>query len=115
MLVDLIKLVHNTKWNLIKCHQESNRSYKELCVPIFEKCRFLLYDLQAVVNPQKHAFKKVNVLHKTIKFRKYVRQVMKLNGSYKRRSIANDPSKRNKSCDDFQIKNSGKCPGGGGK
>jgi E3 ubiquitin-protein ligase HERC2 len=38
-LMDIIKTVHQTKWNLIKTRQEMNRSYKEVCAPVLDKCR----------------------------------------------------------------------------
>jgi E3 ubiquitin-protein ligase HERC2 len=38
-LMDIIKTVHQTKWNLIKTRQEMNRSYKEVCTPVLDKCR----------------------------------------------------------------------------
>jgi E3 ubiquitin-protein ligase HERC2 len=38
-LMDIVRTVHQTKWNLIKTRQEMNRSYKEVCTPVLDKCR----------------------------------------------------------------------------
>lgn len=38
---DVAKVVHQTKWKLIKMRQEQNRSYKEVCAPVLEKCRYV--------------------------------------------------------------------------
>ncbi|KAJ8950701.1 hypothetical protein NQ318_012781 [Aromia moschata] len=45
VIAEVIKIVHQTKWNLIKTRQEVNKSYKEICIPLLEKCRFLLYEV----------------------------------------------------------------------
>lgn len=45
-IADLIRSVHQTKWNLIKTKQDLNRSYKEVCSPIIDKCRFLLFEMR---------------------------------------------------------------------
>ena len=39
-LMDIVRTVHQTKWNLIKTRQELNRSYKEVCTPVLDKCRY---------------------------------------------------------------------------
>lgn len=60
----MVKLVHGTKWNLIKARQELNRSYKEVCIPLLEKCRFLLYEVRPAISIEMEAYKKVNVLYR---------------------------------------------------
>lgn len=40
---DVAKVVHQTKWKLIKMRQEQNRSYKEVCAPVLEKCRYVYF------------------------------------------------------------------------
>lgn len=76
-IAEMIKLVHTTKWNLIKMRQELNKSYKEICIPLLEKCRFLLYDVRPSVSVEMEAFKKVNILYKEPRVRTLVRKVIK--------------------------------------
>lgn len=76
-IADMIKLVHATKWNLVKTRQELNRSYKEVCIPVLEKCRFLLYEVRPAVSLEMHAFKKVNVLYKEPRVKTLVKKIIK--------------------------------------
>lgn len=73
----MIKLVHTTKWSLIKMRQELNKSYKEICIPLLEKCRFLLYDVRPSISVEMEAFKKVNILYKEPRVRTLVKKVIK--------------------------------------
>nr|CAD7602466.1 unnamed protein product [Timema genevievae] len=38
-LMDIVRTVHQSKWNLIRMRQELSRSYKEVCTPVMDKCR----------------------------------------------------------------------------
>ncbi|XP_066141939.1 E3 ubiquitin-protein ligase HERC2 isoform X1 [Euwallacea fornicatus] len=76
-MAEMIRLVHQTKWNLIRSRQEANKSYKEICIPLLEKCRFLLYEVKAAVSVEMEAFKKVNVLYKEPRVRTLVKKVIK--------------------------------------
>ena len=38
-LCELMRHVHNTKWQLIRRRQQLNRSYKEVCAPVIDRCR----------------------------------------------------------------------------
>lgn len=71
----MIRLVHQSKWHLIKLRQEANKSYKEICIPLLEKCRFLLYEVKAAVSVEMEAFKKVNALYKEPRVRTLVKKV----------------------------------------
>lgn len=73
----MIKLVHTTKWNLIKARQELNRSYKEICIPVLEKCRFLLYEVKPAVSIETEAFKRIDVLHREPRVKTLVKKVIK--------------------------------------
>ncbi|KAJ8681467.1 hypothetical protein QAD02_017254 [Eretmocerus hayati] len=45
-LGEVARAVHQTKWTLIRMRQQQNRSYKEVCAPVQERCRFLLYEVR---------------------------------------------------------------------
>ncbi|XP_056632300.1 E3 ubiquitin-protein ligase HERC2 isoform X1 [Diorhabda sublineata] len=76
-VAEVIKCVHQTKWSLIKTRQEVNKGYKEICIPLLEKCRFLLYEVKPAISLEMEAFKKVNVLYKEPRVRTLVRKVIK--------------------------------------
>ncbi|XP_044262446.1 E3 ubiquitin-protein ligase HERC2 isoform X2 [Tribolium madens] len=76
-IAEMIKLVHGTKWSLIKMRQELNKSYKEICIPLLEKCRFLLYDVRPSISVEMEAFKKVNILYKEPRVRTLVKKVIR--------------------------------------
>lgn len=76
-LAEMIKLVHTTKWNLIKARQELNRSYKEICIPVLEKCRFLLYEVKPAVSIETEGFKRIDVLHREPRVKTLVKKVIK--------------------------------------
>ncbi|CAH1128754.1 unnamed protein product [Ceutorhynchus assimilis] len=76
-IAEMIRQVHQTKWNLIKTRQEANKSYKEICIPLLEKCRFLLYEVKPAISVEMEAFKKVNVLYKEPRVRTLVKKVIK--------------------------------------
>lgn len=73
----MVKFVHQAKWNLIKTRQELNRSYKEICIPVLEKCRFLLYDVKPAISVEIEAYKNVNVLYKEPRVKTLVKKVIK--------------------------------------
>ncbi|CAG9815802.1 unnamed protein product [Phaedon cochleariae] len=74
---EVIKVVHQTKWNLIKTRQDVNKGYKEICIPLLEKCRFLLYETKPAISIEMEAFKKVNILYKEPRVRTLVKKVIK--------------------------------------
>ena len=73
---DTIKLVHQTKWTLIKTRQQLNRSYKEVCAPILEKCRFLLYEIRPAISSEQAGLHRLNLLHKQPRFKTLVRRII---------------------------------------
>lgn len=76
-LTEMIKFVHMAKWSLIKSRQEQNRSYKEICIPVLEKCRFLLYEVKPSISVEMEAFKKINILYREPRVKTLVKKVIK--------------------------------------
>ncbi|XP_014251481.1 E3 ubiquitin-protein ligase HERC2 isoform X1 [Cimex lectularius] len=62
-LGSIAKAIHQTKWKLVKMRQEQNRSYKEVCAPIMEKCRFLLYEVRAATSHELNGLKNLHLLY----------------------------------------------------
>lgn len=73
---DIIKLVHQTKWMLIKTRQQLNRSYKEVCAPMLDKCRFLLYEVRPAISMELSGLNRLNILHKPPRFKQLVRRII---------------------------------------
>lgn len=75
-IADIIKIVHMMKWNLIKIRQQLNRSYKEVCAPILEKCRFLLYEVRPSISSEQTGLKKLFQHYKQPRFKTIARQMI---------------------------------------
>ncbi|XP_023713900.1 E3 ubiquitin-protein ligase HERC2 [Cryptotermes secundus] len=75
-LIDIIKTVHQTKWNLIKTRQEMNRSYKEVCTPVLDKCRFLLYEIRAATSFEVKAMHHLQLLHTVPRWKNAVKKII---------------------------------------
>lgn len=75
-VADVIKLVHQTKWTLIKTRQQLNRSYKEVCAPMLDKCRFLLYEVRPAISSEQCALNRLKILHRTPRFKACVRRII---------------------------------------
>lgn len=73
---NIIKLVHATKWTLIKTRQQLNRSYKEVCTPMLDKCRFLLYEVRPAFSNELSGLNRLNILHKQPRFKSLVRRII---------------------------------------
>lgn len=75
-LGEMVRTVHLTKWNLIRIRQQQNRSYKEVCLPAQEKCRFLLYEVRPATSYQVRGLTNLKLLYTVPKFKKAVRAIL---------------------------------------
>ncbi|XP_020707195.2 E3 ubiquitin-protein ligase HERC2 isoform X3 [Athalia rosae] len=75
-IIDVIKNIHQTKWNLIRSRQLQNRSYKEVCAPAQEKCRFLLYEVRPATSYEVKALQDLKLLYTVPKFKKTVKSLL---------------------------------------
>ncbi|PSN29480.1 E3 ubiquitin-protein ligase HERC2 [Blattella germanica] len=75
-LMDIVRTVHQTKWNLIKTRQEMNRSYKEVCTPVLDKCRFLLYEVRAATSFEVRAVQHLQLLHTVPRWKKTIKNII---------------------------------------
>ncbi|XP_034934449.1 E3 ubiquitin-protein ligase HERC2 [Chelonus insularis] len=75
-LGDMVKTIHQTKWNLIKTRQLQNRSYKEVCAPVQDKCRFLLYEVRPATSYEVKGYQNLKLLYTIPKFKKVVHSVI---------------------------------------
>lgn len=84
------------KWNLIKIRQQLNRSYKEVCTPILEKCRFLLYEVRPAISQEQTGLKKLFKHYKEPRFRTVVRGIIE-----KSRSLSCAPEMESEKIDEL--------------
>ena len=48
-LEECLRSVQQTKWRLIRTRQEQVKSYKEVCAPVIERCKFLLQEVRILL------------------------------------------------------------------
>ena len=82
-LEEVIRSVQQTKWRIIKSRQEQVKSYKEVCAPVVERCRFLMLEVLPAHSEQVNAFASLPLLYKESKFRRTVRWVIQQRRSRK--------------------------------
>ncbi|XP_058836150.1 probable E3 ubiquitin-protein ligase HERC2 isoform X2 [Topomyia yanbarensis] len=75
-IVNIIKIVHQTKWGIVKMRQQLNRSYKEVCAPMIDKCRFLLYEIRPAISLEQHGLTNLHILHKLPRFKALVYRII---------------------------------------
>ncbi|XP_053688822.1 probable E3 ubiquitin-protein ligase HERC2 isoform X2 [Sabethes cyaneus] len=75
-IVNIIKIVHQTKWAIVKMRQQLNRSYKEVCAPMIDKCRFLLYEIRPAISLEQHGLANLHILHKLPRFKALVYRII---------------------------------------
>ncbi|XP_011304625.1 E3 ubiquitin-protein ligase HERC2 [Fopius arisanus] len=93
-LIDMVKLIHQTKWNLIRTRQQQNKSYKEVCAPVQEKCRFLLYEVRPATSYEVMGYQRLKLLYTVPKFKRVVLSVIADNR--KKRTNAHEMVKKKK-------------------
>ncbi|KAL2717183.1 E3 ubiquitin-protein ligase HERC2 [Vespula squamosa] len=75
-LSDMVRAIHQTKWNFIRIRQQQNRSYKEVCAPAQERCRFLLYEVRPATSFEVKGLQNLPLLHILPRFKKVVQMVI---------------------------------------
>ncbi|XP_053987984.1 E3 ubiquitin-protein ligase HERC2 isoform X2 [Hylaeus volcanicus] len=76
-LADMVRAIHRIKWNLIRIRQQQNRSYKEVCAPAQEKCRFLLHEVRSATSYEIKGLQDLKLLHTVPRFKKIVRTIIR--------------------------------------
>lgn len=75
-LTEMARAIHQAKWNLVRTRQQQNRSYKEVCAPAQERCRFLLYEVRSATSYEVKGLEDLELLHTVPRFKKAVRTVI---------------------------------------
>ena len=76
-LEECARAVQQTKWRLIRSRQEQVKSYKEVCAPLVERCRFLLAEVKPAQSEQVTALASLPILFKESRFKQTVRSVIR--------------------------------------
>jgi E3 ubiquitin-protein ligase HERC2 len=76
LISECIRQMHHTKLALIKTRQQQNRSYKEVCAPVIEKCRFLFYEVRPALSPEVSGLNSLQLLHSESRWKRITKQVL---------------------------------------
>ncbi|XP_048005438.1 probable E3 ubiquitin-protein ligase HERC2 [Leguminivora glycinivorella] len=55
---EIVKIVQQSKWTLMRTKQQQSRGYKEVCAVPLERARFLLHEVRAAISPAVSALQK---------------------------------------------------------
>ncbi|XP_023218340.1 E3 ubiquitin-protein ligase HERC2-like isoform X1 [Centruroides sculpturatus] len=77
ILENVLRIVQQAKWCLIKARQDLNGSYKEVCLPVFERCRFLFYELRPATSIEVQALAKLKILNTVPKWKHITNHLIK--------------------------------------
>ena len=75
-LVELFKIVNQTRKTLVKAHQDQGRSYKEVCAPLIERCHFLFNELRPATGHEVNAFNRSKVLKSNPRWKQVTMRMM---------------------------------------
>ncbi|KAM7290215.1 E3 ubiquitin-protein ligase HERC2 isoform X3 [Ixodes scapularis] len=89
MLQDTVRMVQQAKWSLIKARQDLNGSYKEVCCPMFERCRFLFYELRPATSGELAALENLQLINVPSRWKMVARRLIHDKRTRKANSSAN--------------------------
>ncbi|XP_061183765.1 E3 ubiquitin-protein ligase HERC2-like isoform X1 [Saccostrea echinata] len=87
---ELFKVVSKTKRSLIQIHQEQGRSYKEVCAPVIERCRFLFNELRPAIGNEVNAMSRSCLLKSIPRWKQVSLKMMEDKRRSKRTKVACD-------------------------
>ncbi|CAB3375688.1 Hypothetical predicted protein [Cloeon dipterum] len=77
-LLESLSQVQKVKLKLIKARQTNNRSYKEICQPVIERCRFLFYEVRPAFNPEVTALHSLQLVRTESRWKRLSRDLRNL-------------------------------------
>lgn len=77
VLSEVLILVNQTKWNVVKMKQEECKSYKEVCSAGIERCMFLIQEVRSADAPECRAFRSHRFVFCENRWRVAVRKIVK--------------------------------------
>ncbi|XP_064481734.1 E3 ubiquitin-protein ligase HERC2-like isoform X2 [Ornithodoros turicata] len=91
VIQDVVRMTQQAKWSLIKARQDLNGSYKEVCCPVFERCRFLFYELRPAISKEMIALERLKLIDVTSKWKTVARQLIQENRKAKAAEAPAEP------------------------
>lgn len=88
-LQDTVRMVQQAKWSLIKARQDLNGSYKEVCCPMFERCRFLFYELRPAISGELAALENLQLISVPSKWKTVTRRLIRDKKTRNANNVAN--------------------------
>ncbi|GAB6021505.1 E3 ubiquitin-protein ligase herc2 [Chamberlinius hualienensis] len=86
-IAELVKVVHQTKWSLIKARQDLIGSYKEVCIPVIERCRFLFYEVRGATCCEVNALNHLKLLSTDSRWKSVTRQIIQKYRQTKQKNV----------------------------
>ena len=68
--------MHQAKWKLVRLRQEQGKSYKEVCSPVIERCRFLLTEIKPYYMTRGEGFETLPLLYREPKLKSITRKII---------------------------------------
>ncbi|XP_077868707.1 E3 ubiquitin-protein ligase HERC2-like [Saccoglossus kowalevskii] len=100
-IVEMCKVVFHAKCSLIKTRQDLDRSYKEVCDPVFERCLFLFNELRPSIGNEVSAMSRLKILSTPPRWRSIAHKMIR------DKRAAKGLSKPDKSCVSDRKEDSG--------
>ncbi|XP_052077229.1 E3 ubiquitin-protein ligase HERC2-like isoform X2 [Mytilus californianus] len=101
-LVELFKIVNQTKKTLVKAHQDQGRSYKEVCAPVIERCHFLFNELRPAAGNEVHAMSRSKMLRSHPRWKQVTMKMMDERIKSKRLSHVEEEEEKKESDEDLE-------------
>ncbi len=73
----------------LQLHQDLNRSYKEVCAPVIERCHFLFNELRPAIGNEIQALSRSRLLRSTPRWKDAIARVIHQNRKQKRKFRCN--------------------------
>ena len=90
-LLESLKAVHQAKWKLVRLRQEQGKSYKEVCSPVIERCRFLLSEIKPYYMTKGEGFETLPILYREPKIKAFARKVLQTPDSWNNNDCGSFP------------------------
>ncbi|XP_052829652.1 E3 ubiquitin-protein ligase HERC2 isoform X3 [Octopus bimaculoides] len=75
-MVELVKIVGQARWSLIKAHQDQGQSYKEVCAPVIERCHFLFNELRPAIDNEISVLSRSKILKTMPRWKNIIQKMM---------------------------------------
>jgi len=77
-ILENVSQVQKMKLKLIKARQTQSRSYKEICQPVIERCRFLFYEVRPAFSPEVSALHSLRLVRTESRWKRLSRDLKTL-------------------------------------